>query len=193
VETLTGLKKLFLRDNQITAITGLGTLTHLIHLDLSANCIREMTGLADVTSLEQIYLHNNQISVIQCIESMSSLRVLYLVDNPLPLGLAAKIGALTDYPPRTADGILIGEAYIQRVMQIYIPYMDQDFEHIKLYLSQGYSLTDVSLRFFTKYASADMIAFFIRSPRTHPANLSGLMTGAKQRSIALKSKWNIYR
>ena len=62
LETHTGLRHLWLHDNQITSLSGLETATGLTYLSLSRNQITDISGLAKLTRLTYLSIYNNPIN-----------------------------------------------------------------------------------------------------------------------------------
>lgn len=85
LENLIGLEKLCLRNNQITKIEGLENLVSLKELNLTKNQILKIEGLNNLTNLEVLLLRDNKISKIEGIEREShpKLRYLDLSNNPI--------------------------------------------------------------------------------------------------------------
>ena len=67
------LRVLYLHDNQLTSLRGLGALRGLTHLYAQNNCIAELGDFDAPPSLEQLHLDGNKISVIQGLEQVPSL------------------------------------------------------------------------------------------------------------------------
>ena len=80
---LTSLQRLYLRNNHLTSIEGLGALTSLELLDLRNNHLTSIDGLGALTSLQIIFLDNNHLTSIEGLEAPTSLELLDLRNNRL--------------------------------------------------------------------------------------------------------------
>lgn len=67
------LRVLYLHDNQLTSLRGLGALRGLTHLYAQNNCLAELSDFSAPPSLEQLHLDGNQISVIHGLEQVPHL------------------------------------------------------------------------------------------------------------------------
>ena len=78
---LTGLKDLYLNNNQITKIEGLNNLVELEYLNLNDNQISKIQGLEKLANLKYLHLKNNQITKIQGLDKSTKLRWLNIEGN----------------------------------------------------------------------------------------------------------------
>ena len=80
---LTQLEWLVLVNNQISDITPLANLKRLEHLNLDANVIKDVSPLAQLTKLEVLYLENNIISDVSPLAGLTNLERLDLRNNAI--------------------------------------------------------------------------------------------------------------
>ena len=62
IKSLKDLKRLDLRNNQLTELTGLSKLTKLEYLNLRNNQLTELPDLSNLTTLEYLGLTGNQLT-----------------------------------------------------------------------------------------------------------------------------------
>jgi len=79
------LKELYLANNKIKTMAGLGGLTQLRKIDLGANRIRIMDSgeLSGLQNLEELWIGKNKIECIQGLENLTKLRRLDVQSNRL--------------------------------------------------------------------------------------------------------------
>ena len=80
---LTQLEWLVLVDNQISDISALANLKRLEHLNLDANVIKDVSPLAKLTKLKVLYLENNVISDVSPLAGLTNLERLDLRNNAI--------------------------------------------------------------------------------------------------------------
>jgi len=78
-EKVTGL---YLRNNQLTDVTGLGKLTKLEWLELDDNQLTDVKGLEKLTELWHLDLSENKLTDVKGLEKLTQLTRLNLRDNP---------------------------------------------------------------------------------------------------------------
>ena len=83
ISNLTSLEKVDLSSNQISDISALGGLTDLLTLYLYNNQINDISALGGLTNLTELSLHDNQISDISALGGMTNLRTLILDSNQI--------------------------------------------------------------------------------------------------------------
>ena len=81
VQSLVGLIKLELYDNQVLAISSLERLTNLLILDISYNSIRDMSPVRHCLKLQKLYIAQNKLRTIAGLEDLHDLRLLDLGAN----------------------------------------------------------------------------------------------------------------
>lgn len=81
VESLTGLEKLEIYDNQLQSISSLERLGNLLVLDISYNGIRDMGSVRVCTKLQKLYIAQNKLRAIRGLDEMLDLRLLDLGAN----------------------------------------------------------------------------------------------------------------
>jgi len=81
LKDLSNLRELYLRDNQISELSGLKDLRNLEKLSLGSNQIRELSGLKDLSNLSELVLWNNEISELSGLKGLRNLQKLYLDYN----------------------------------------------------------------------------------------------------------------
>jgi protein phosphatase 1 regulatory subunit 7 len=79
------LRELYLANNKLKTINGLGELKSLVKIDLGANKIRVMEGLDGLVNLEELWLGKNKIEEIQGIDKLTKLRRLDVQSNRLTI------------------------------------------------------------------------------------------------------------
>ena len=75
------LKKLSIRNNEITDITPILILSNLEHLDLCYNYINDISMISELTKLRYLCLGDNEITDIKAINELTNLEELYLYQN----------------------------------------------------------------------------------------------------------------
>ena len=81
---LTNLEYLYLDDNQLTSVEGVGKLTSLTVLGLANNQLISLpTEIGKLTNLTMLELSNNQLTSVEGVEKLTSLTVLCLANNQL--------------------------------------------------------------------------------------------------------------
>jgi protein phosphatase 1 regulatory subunit 7 len=92
------LKDLYLANNKLKTISGLGSLTNLMKIDLGANKIRVIEGLDGLVNLEELWLGKNKIENITGLEKLTKLRRLDVQSNRLTsvTGLSAQVDMLEE-------------------------------------------------------------------------------------------------
>jgi hypothetical protein len=83
LSSLTKLKYLDLRINQILHVTDLRHMTNLTHLDLYDNLISDVSILGNMSKLETLLLDYNRLTDISQLTQLTHLRKLSLQVNPL--------------------------------------------------------------------------------------------------------------
>ncbi len=83
IEKMTWLTELYLGNNQITKIEGLGNLIQLKVLSLDNNQITKIEGLDNLIQLNQLFLNNNQITKIEGLNNLILLSILHLDNNQI--------------------------------------------------------------------------------------------------------------
>ena len=78
VATLTNLKSLDLKGNEISDLTPLRGLIYLEHLNLESNKVIELKPIASLSRLESLNIKNNKISDVSALANLGSLRSLVL-------------------------------------------------------------------------------------------------------------------
>ena len=83
LESLTQLKELDLNNNKLGSIWRLKSLTQLQTLNLRQNQLKSVVGLAKLTQLETLNLNSNQLMSVGALKSLKQLQTLYLRYNQL--------------------------------------------------------------------------------------------------------------
>lgn len=81
IESLVGLQKLEIYDNQLQAISGLDRLENLLVLDISYNGIRDMSPVCVCKKLQKLYIAQNKLRSISGLDSLTDLKLLDLGAN----------------------------------------------------------------------------------------------------------------
>ena len=81
VEKLSGLRELYLSNNELTDLSSLRGLEKLRILDLSSNKIRDLSPLAKLSNLTHLNIDDNQVENIDPLKSSYALEVLTLDYN----------------------------------------------------------------------------------------------------------------
>lgn len=81
-----GVAALYLYDNNISKIEGLGSCRYLTQLFLQHNKISKMEGLSNCLQLKKLHLGHNRITVIEGIEKLTQLREMHIEHQVLPAG-----------------------------------------------------------------------------------------------------------
>ena len=93
LQLCTNLRVLYLYENRLTSLKGIGSLTKLTHLYAQDNRIDDLSDFEAPASLEQLFLGGNQLSVIQGLDGCASLAELH-VENQKRTGPRAAATAL---------------------------------------------------------------------------------------------------
>ena len=80
---LTGLKELYLFNNEVTDISGLAGLTGVTRLALESNDISDISPVAGLSNLKWMNLHNNKISDISALAGLTNLTWLDVARNEI--------------------------------------------------------------------------------------------------------------
>jgi len=83
LKNLKKLKQLYLGNNYIYNVNGLGYLSNLKLLDLKNNNISNLDGLYDLKNLEELNLDNNKIRTLQNLSKLENLKKLTVRNNLL--------------------------------------------------------------------------------------------------------------
>jgi dynein assembly factor 1 len=83
LEEYTGLKALWLNNNQISVIENISHLQQLTSLYLQSNMISEITGLDALVNLDTLSLSNNYLTKIRGLQNLRKLRSLEVDHNRL--------------------------------------------------------------------------------------------------------------
>ncbi len=84
-EYLTGIKRLYLNENQINSLKPINSLTNLERLFLRENKISDLTPLSNLNNLQRLYLKGNNISDIGALDNLTKLKYLTLSDQVIQL------------------------------------------------------------------------------------------------------------
>jgi len=104
--TLTGLKQLYLNDNQLNAIGPLSGVTALTYLNLRNNQLTDISAISSLVNLSQLYMNNNTIIDASPIAALTALQTLDLRDNALGGDNVGNIDALVTLTNATSIRLL---------------------------------------------------------------------------------------